>query len=199
MRGSDRPDAFRAFIALALPHTVIDFLEKVQHCLAGQGLRARWVRPAGMHLTLKFLGPLPPEKVAAVQAVLRAVAARHPALRLTVHGLGGFPNRRRPRVLWMGVSGDSTPLVDLQRDIDDGLTTLGWLPEKRSFRGHLTIARAKGRRPFDPGIGKFLTRCEPSESVSFRGQNLGLYRSELRPAGAVYDIISQVALGASAA
>ena len=194
----DMPDAYRAFVALTLPHAVIDHLGQVQRCLADQGLSARWVRPAGMHLTLKFLGRLLPEKVAAVQALLETEAARHPAMRLTVQGLGGFPNRRRPRVLWMGIGGEKVRLEGLQRDLEDGLAVLGWPPEKRSFRGHLTLARAKGRRPFGPGIEGFLTKCEPNKSVSFTGRRLALCHSELRPAGAVYGEISQVVLSAPA-
>lgn len=83
-------DAYRAFIALPLPRQVIAYLSKVQHCLAAEGIRARWVRPEGMHLTLKFIGRLAPERLPAVDAVLDRVAAHYSPLQLTALGLGDF-------------------------------------------------------------------------------------------------------------
>jgi 2'-5' RNA ligase len=184
-------DAYRAFIALPLPCQVIAYLSKVQHCLAAEGIRARWVRPEGMHLTLKFIGRLAPEKIPAVDAVLDGVAAHYSPLQLTALGLGGFPNRRRPRVLWVGIGGETQQLERLQQDIDTGLTTLGWPGEKRPFKGHLTLARARGRRPFEGNIEPIVAKCAPREPFVFVADKLILYRSRLRPEGAVYDISSQ--------
>jgi 2'-5' RNA ligase len=184
-------DAYRAFIALSLPRQVIAYLSKVQHCLAAEGIRARWVRPEGMHLTLKFIGPLAPEKTPAVNAVLDRAAAHYAPLQLTAQGLGGFPNRRRPRVLWVGISGETQQLERLQEDIDSGLAAIGWPGEKRPFKGHLTLARARGRRPFENGIEPILAQCAPREPFAFVADKLTLYRSRLRPEGAVYDICSQ--------
>jgi RNA 2',3'-cyclic 3'-phosphodiesterase len=180
-------DAYRAFIALPLPRKVIDHLSAVQHCLATGGIRARWVRPEGMHLTLKFIGHLVPEKIEAVHAVLDRAAAYHSPLQLTALGLGAFPNRRRPRVLWMGIGGETIRLGRLQHDIENGLSALGWPCEKRPFKGHLTLARARGRRPFESDIESLVVQCEPREPFGFVADKLILYSSRLRPEGAVYD------------
>ena len=191
-------DAYRAFIALPLPRMVLDCLSGVQHCLATQGVRARWVRPEGMHLTLKFLGRLLPEKVDAVVALLDTVAVHYAPLQLTAQGLGGFPARGRPRVLWAGIGGESERLGCLHQDIAVGLAPLGWPEEKRSFRGHLTLARTKGRRPFERHIGGLLAQCDSNEPVAFVADQLVLYRSRLRPEGAVYDKLSQRVLSGRA-
>ena len=191
MNKPNMTDAYRAFIAFPLPRRVLDYFAGVQHCLAAQGIRARWVRPEGMHLTLKFLGRLVPEKIDAVAALLDTVAARYTPLQLTALGLGGFPNRGRPRILWAGIEGQSMRLGCLQQDIETGLAPLGWSKEKRPYKGHLTLARAKGRRPFERHIRELLAQCEPNEPVGFVADKLTLYRSRLRPGGAVYDIISQ--------
>ena len=180
------PDTYRAFIALPVPPAVVDFLKRVQDCLVGKGVHARWVRPGSMHLTLKFLGPLESARVDDVCTALEMVIAHHSALQLTVQGLGGFPNRRRPRVIWMGIGGENHRLEDLHRDIEAGLDTLGWPREKRPFRGHLTLARAKGRRPFDRSIANLWAACEPEMPLGFTAESLALYRSELKPQGAVY-------------
>jgi 2'-5' RNA ligase len=184
-------NAYRAFIALPLPRKVLDYLTGVQRCLAAQGIRGRWVRPEAMHLTVKFLGHMESEKTETVRAALDQVAANYPPLQLTTLGLGGFPNIGRPRVLWAGIGGDRTRLMGLQQDIASLLEPLGWPREKRPYKGHLTLARAKGRRPFERQIGRLIAACEPREPLAFVADKLTLYRSRLRPEGAVYDKISE--------
>jgi 2'-5' RNA ligase len=144
-----------------------------------------------MHLTLKFLGQLPLDKVAAVIAILDKVADDCPPLQLTAAEVGGFPQRHRPRVLWMGIGGENERLHRLQQAIQTGLATLGWPPEKRPFQGHLTLARAKGRRPLERVVGDILTRCTPEEAMTFQADRLTLFRSRLRPGGAIHNPIKQ--------
>jgi len=185
------PDAYRAFIALVLPDALREHLRGVQGCLSDNGLRARWVRPASMHLTLKFLGPLPLDKVAAVIAVLDQVARGCPPLQLTAAELGGFPHLHRPRVLWLGIGGQHERLRRLQQSIEAALATLGWPPEKRPYQGHLTLARAKGRRPWDKRAGDILARCTPRKAMAFQADRLALFRSRLQPGGAVHDQLKE--------
>ncbi len=185
------PDAYRAFVALTLPEALREHLRDVQACLSDRGVRARWVRPASMHLTLKFLGPLPFDKVAAVIAALDPVAEDYLPLELTAAGLGGFPHPHRPRVLWMGIGGDYERLIDLQQAIEAALAALGWPPEKRPFQGHLTLARAKGRRPMEKRVGDILIRCAPREAMTFQAGRLALFSSRLQPEGAVHDKLKE--------
>lgn len=185
------PDAYRAFIALALPDELRRHLGRIQRCLSDKGLRARWVRPESMHLTLKFLGDLPLDKIPAVTAVLDQVAGRCAALQLTAEGLGGFPNRNRPRVLWVGIGGECGALVAMQQGIETGLAPLGWPHESRPYRGHLTLGRAKGRGTLAKNTGEILTQCEPGGALAFRADRLVLYRSRLQPEGAVHAPLHQ--------
>lgn len=185
------PNAYRVFIALPLPPPVREHMAGVQSCLAGQGLRARWVRSESMHLTLKFLGALVPEKVATVVGALDPVAAAGRPLALATAGLGVFPNLRRARVVWLGVGGGRHHLTALQQAVDAALAPLGWPPEKRSFKGHLTLARAKGRGLFARSIADQLSLCEPADRVPFQADRMVLYRSRLEPRGAIYDKLHQ--------
>jgi 2'-5' RNA ligase len=89
-------------------------------------------------------------------------------------------------------------LSRLQQDIETGLAPLGWPKEKRPYKGHLTLARAKGRRPFERHVRDLLVQCEPDESAVFIAEKLTLYRSRLQPGGAVYDKISQRVLSGEA-
>lgn len=185
------PETYRAFIALTLPPAVRAHLAEIQDCLAGQGVRGRWVRPESMHLTLKFLGSVKPEALAGLVSALAPVAAACPPLALSTLGLGGFPSRRRARVLWLGIGGETDRLAALQQAIDTALAPLDWLPEKRPFKGHLTLARAKGRGRFGADIAQCLPPCEPAAEVAFDCDCLTLYRSRLLPGGAVHEVLHQ--------
>ena len=100
-------DTLRLFAAVELPPHVLGALEAVQHDLRAQfpGKAARWVRPAGIHLTLKFLGDVPAGQVDAIAEGMRAAASEHAPFELCAEGLGVFPNPNRVRVVWVGVGG----------------------------------------------------------------------------------------------
>lgn len=97
----------RAFIAVQLADEAKDALGKVTRILSGRVERnaVRWVRPAQMHLTLRFLGDTDTAKLPAIQAAMDAVAASNTSFEMRLGGIGCFPNRNRPRVIWVGLSG----------------------------------------------------------------------------------------------
>ena len=97
-------------------------------------MRARWARPESIHLTLKFLGQVPVEAVARVAEALAAAVDGQPAFGVTAGGLGVFPGVRRPRVVWVGLAGETEALAGLQRRVDQGLAVRGFPPEQRPFR-----------------------------------------------------------------
>jgi len=107
-----------------------------------------WVAAARLHLTLKFLGEQSEAQVAAVSASLDEVAGRHRAFTVQLGGVGAFPNFRRPRVVWMGVTPDPR-LELLHHDIEVACERLGFALDGRAFRPHMTLARARGREDTD--------------------------------------------------
>ena len=145
----------------------------------------RWVKPAGIHLTLKFFGNVSPDDIAVIS---RIVEKNTPALappRLDVKKLGVFPSVKRPRVLWIGLEGDTCPLVILQKDLEQGFAECGFTGEERPFRPHLTVGRIKSpRRSEDPE--KFMAQVGNWEAGSFCAEGLGLFQSNLTPRGAIY-------------
>jgi 2'-5' RNA ligase len=138
----------RAFIAISLPIKVARALGRVSQILAEQvpPKSVRWVTPDRIHLTLRFLGNIDEAKVAAIATELDKVAAEHRAFTLYLDELGSFPNRKRPRVIWVGLEGEEDRLQTLRKAIDTGLIRLGWEPEDRPFRAHLTLGRVKDAR-----------------------------------------------------
>lgn len=175
----------RTFIAIELPEEIIYTIGKVQEKIKSHGFKIRWVRPGNIHLTLKFLGDIKEadtEKVA--RAVAESVTGYHP-ISLTVKGIGVFPGIKRPRVLWLGISKQLDLLTALQRTLDEKLEAIGFPKEKRPFRGHLTLGRIKDK--IDPKrLNDVLKEFNKFESGHFIADRIILYKSELKPKGAVY-------------
>ncbi len=186
-------EKIRAFIAISVPEPVLQAIVKAQEGFQGSGLSIRWVRKEGIHLTLKFLGDIDRDDIEKIRAAMERVAEAFSPFTLRGEGVGVFPNLKRPRVVWVGVSGDVEPLRGLQRDLESQLDSLGFPKEKRSFSGHLTMGRVKGRldrtklsRVLE-GLGDFRTE-------SFTAQSVVLFQSDLRPEGAVYSRLAEVPL-----
>jgi RNA 2',3'-cyclic 3'-phosphodiesterase len=186
-------DTIRAFAALNLPADIIDHAYGLQSALKARGLRLRWVKPQNLHLTLKFLGDIPAAVVADVGLALRRASRETAPLALNVQGMGVFPGIRRARVLWVGLGGQIEALQLLYSRIEDELADLGLAREKRGFKAHLTLARMKGPvAPWDLSVA--LQETGNYEPRSFWARQLILYKSELRPQGAIYTPMVEIYL-----
>jgi 2'-5' RNA ligase len=189
-------DRVRAFIAIELPPSVRSTLGSLRQTFGLPDRRLRWVDPGSLHLTLKFLGDMPRDRVAAVAQALTDAVGGHAPITLQAGGLGVFPGPRRPRVLWAGVGGDKQALHRLQQDVEASLARLGWPPEKRPFRGHLTVARFK--QAVDAHrLVRALTESGQFRTDAFRVADIHLMRSQLNPAGAVYTRLASIGLAGS--
>lgn len=154
----------------------------------------RWVPPENVHLTLQFLGAVPEERVADIEAALAAAAAASAPLALELTGAGGFPNARRPRVLWLGFGGDVPALAALVQDLGRRLAPLGFAPEARPYSPHLTLGRARDPRGA-PGLGGALTALARSDGFPWRVTEVVLFESHLSPKGPRYEAVARAALG----
>ncbi|RJP82818.1 MAG: RNA 2',3'-cyclic phosphodiesterase [Candidatus Zixiibacteriota bacterium] len=175
----------RTFIALELSREVQEALARTQQTLRTLVPRARWTKPEGTHLTLKFLGEITPHQVSPLQAALDAVAARHQSFPLATAGGGAFPRLSAPRVLWLGLQPEER-LMRLAREVEAAISPLGFPSEVRPFQGHLTLARLEGE-PWPPDLRqRYLTLTGAMAGVSWMVDRVVLFRSELRPGGAIY-------------
>ena len=163
---------------------------------AGRGAdEIRWVAPENVHLTLQFLGAVPEERVTAVaEAVAEAARSTPGPLSLEVHGAGGFPNARRPRVVWLGVAGDLASLRSLATDLGRRLAPIGFPPEDRAFTAHLTLGRAREGRG-NPGMAGALAGAREEQAVAWRATEVVLFESHLSPKGARYEALARAPLG----
>jgi len=173
----------RLFVALDFPdavrHAVRDLIARLRPLCKS----ARWVRPEGMHITLKFIGHVPAEKLDPIRAALASVQSSAP-VEIRFRGMGFFPNERRPRVAWCGMEA-SPNLAQLAADIERGLEPLGIAREERAFVPHLTLARFESPR----GVGELVRQVQemtPQDFGSARETQFHLYESILKRAGAEY-------------
>jgi 2'-5' RNA ligase len=178
-----------------MPSQVMDIVRESQQMLKGAGIRMRWVRPENVHLTLRFLGDISIDAIECIRSVLGELAEEIQPFSLRIKGAGVFPGLSRPRVLWLGLGGQTELLETLYQRLSLLLLRIGLPEEKRPFRGHLTIGRTKGRVDADR-LGKQLAGLKAVLSLTFPADRICLFKSDLRPAGAVYTPLVQVRAGA---
>ena len=175
----------RSFIAIELPAAVIALLDRVQQELKALGLKARWVRPQNIHLTLKFLGNIDRAAIEDIGRAMVEAAGECAPFTLTVGGIGFFPAIRRPRVVWIGLGGATAVLLNLQGNLADRLAAVGFAKEKRSFKAHLTVGRI--RQAVNPNIlDQAIQAYSDIGNLKFSADRIILFESDLKPSGAVY-------------
>lgn len=195
--GSMGNQQIRAFIAIELPDELKLALVQLQTELkSARQSFVKWVALEGIHLTLKFLGNIAVDNVnEIIEAINRASKGISP-FQVETTDLGVFPNLRNPRVFWLGIGGNLDSLINLQKRIDDVMKPLGFVPEKRAFTPHLTLARIResaslqNRREFSDLIDRahFDIKCKIGIN------SISLMRSQLLPGGAVYTCLGEVKL-----
>jgi len=178
-------DSIRTFIAIELPDHIIASIIKVQQYLKSKTSNIKWVIPENIHLTLRFLGDIKPDDVQPVgQALSKAVKDVSP-FSISAEGIGAFPGLNRPRVIWIGVGGRTDSLMALDQNLGDYLETIGFPREKRKFTGHLTIGRIRGKiNPIQ--LIDAIKGCGGFKTELFSVNQVILFKSDLKPAGAVY-------------
>jgi RNA 2',3'-cyclic 3'-phosphodiesterase len=186
-------EKIRTFIAIRLPETVLRGIGKVQDQLRKSGFSIRWVRMEGMHLTLKFLGNVDKGMVDVIRSALEESAKGVAPFVLRAKGIGVFPGLKRPRVVWIGVSGDVEVLSLLQSRLEACLEAQGFARETRRFKGHLTLGRAKGLVEQNK-LQKALEKFRAFETESFSVDSVSLFQSTLRPQGAIHTRLAEVLL-----
>lgn len=185
----------RCFVAVEVSAALRSSLRRLQAGLKKTIDGARWVRPEGIHLTLRFLGEIDESMVARIgEGLGEPVRSAGPPFSLRASGIGFFPPHGRPRVMWVGLcnpdddAGALARMGALQSAIEAAVRRAGLSPEMKPFRPHLTLARFDDRK-----------RTKPPQE---RGIDLGvlpiekvcLYRSLLKSTGAEYEVLREYAL-----
>lgn len=192
--GLGKSGIIRAFLAVDLPESYRAGLTAVQDHLKQSRADVRWTRVASIHLTLKFFGDIAENQVEALTAAASLITAATPAFTLGVQGVGTFPGPKNPRVIWLGLSGQTDILARLVQSLEQAFAPLGFPPEKRPFTAHLTLGRVRSSQGRE-ALARSLQTVALPDFPEFQAQHLVLYRSTLRPQGALYTPLHQIALG----
>jgi len=190
-------EKIRSFIAIELPAEVKQYLAELQKKLkAEKQLRIKWVRPEGIHLTLKFLGDIDMSMVKPVTQAMADAAAAITPFKLGIQQPGAFPNLQRAQVVWVGLGGEVDKLKQLHKKLDTNLAKLGFKTEQRPFKPHLTLARlgAEASAEQRQQLGELIaaTRLEAGKAINV--SDISLIKSQLTRDGAIYSRLGSVEL-----
>jgi 2'-5' RNA ligase len=198
------PPKIRCFIAIELNQDAREQLSRIQKRLKASlpGHAVRWTPPANVHLTLHFLGDVQTDRIDLVGQILQNVGAVFSPFSLTLANLGTFPNTRRPRIVWVSVSGETERLVRLQTELGTELQKgIGFRPESRPYSPHLTIGRVKKdiaqERLHELGRHLEAAGSTVGHLTELRVERIHLIRSDLTPAGPIYSHIHDAVLADS--
>ena len=188
----------RAFIAIDLPPEVLVCLDDVSQQLRQELSEApvRWVPVENIHLTIKFLGDVSESNIDMLTDFLQSIASNVKQFEFSVGGLGAYPKPHRPRVIWVGVEAP-TELMTAQRSVESEMSRLGYARERRPFNPHLTLGRVS-RHSTNQDI-RNIADVIKTQTVGYLGcarvMAFHIYRSDLKPSGAIYTKLFSATLG----
>lgn len=186
----------RTFIAIDISDELKSKLADLQARIRKSVPNLKFTAPHQLHLTLKFLGEIDESQLPDITAVVEALAARRPPFEVVPKTLGTFGRPTNITVMWLGLTDPSNILHALHADLERSLAPLGFPPEERPFKAHLTLARNK-----NPNLSKHILKALESEppfkAVAERVETVTLYESKLESTGAVYRAIGRFGLGAA--
>ena len=182
--------AVRTFICLQLPAFARDRLASTQQRLRESRAQVSWVKPHNIHLTLKFLGSVPAERLQEIVLGVQRAAVPAPPVLLELTVLGCFPNRRAPRVIWVGPKQVPEELRNLHQRVEKELVAIGFPAESRPFSPHFTLGRVRSGR----NIGKLVAamQAERLEPLLLEATEVIVMASRLHASGALYTPVSRI-------
>jgi len=182
----------RAFIGIDIDEAVRHKLVAAQEQLQATGAQLKLVEPPNIHVTMKFLGEVPEDKIGAIAEALKRAAVGTGQFDIRVKGIGVFPNLRYIRVVWAGVAEGRDEVIGLYQKIDREVQPLGFRPE-RDFVPHMTVARVKTAKQKER-LAAFVKEMNDAEFGVTRAQAVELKQSTLTPKGPIYSTLARIEL-----
>jgi 2'-5' RNA ligase len=184
----------RTFLAIDLGKSIRDRCLALQDTLARGGVELKWVEEENLHLTLLFLGEVEDRTLPALCRAVADCCALYPPFPLSVESVGCFPNPRRPRIVWAGVSAGSAEVCALHDALEPPLLELGcYRREERAYTPHITLGRVKGEEATDALVAA-LARQTKWRGGETTVSEIRVFSSELRPRGPIYTVLSRAKL-----
>jgi 2'-5' RNA ligase len=176
----------RSFLAFELPPDIKEALTEVSRVGKGLPLDLRWVKQENIHLTVVFMGNVSKDKIGSLGETVKTSCARFDPFEVNAGPLGFFGNRRHPRVLWMGLGGDVHRMGRFRDRLQKKLKPFGIKTEKRPFKPHLTLGRFKKDAHPWPHLDHLISKYSDLKGPTCSLKELVLFKSDLKPGGAIY-------------
>lgn len=182
----------RTFIAIELPQEFTSQIDQLQNNLRKTNVDVSWVKPQNVHITLKFLGEVKEDKIEEVHQAVEIAVVGIKIFPVSLQGLGGFPNLKRPRVIWIGVEKGKEILAQLGPKLEEEFFKIGFAKENRDFTPHLTIGRVKSPK----NLEKLAAEINKTvfETQEFQVKEVVVMKSTLQPTGSIYTPLKKVLL-----
>lgn len=187
----EKPETLRCFIAVLLSDEIREKAVKVEEKLRSTNADVKWVEAENLHITLRFLGNITEELLEEIKAIMNEAKENFPPTKVRLKGVGGFPDSRRPRVIWIG--GEEGHLARLASFLEERIVKLGIPPEK-PFKLHLTLGRVRSPRGVDK-LSRMMRELEDIEIGEMEVEKISLMQSTLSPSGPRYSVLYEVHLG----
>lgn len=172
----------RVFIAALIPEEIKREIKNYVDEIMPKWQGVKWEKREKFHITLKFLGEVGESRIAEIEDVTKERIETYSPFDLEISRFGGFPNLKKPRVLFIGTSQNES-FMKLQEEIEENLARLGFEPEERRFIPHITIGRIKGRADLRGSL-------PTPEKTPFSVSEIAIMKSELTPKGSIYTPLS---------
>ncbi len=179
----------RAFVAIEFPAWVKTAVSSLNQQLARTKGKIAWVKPEGVHLTLKFLGQISLQQLEQVKQALGNSATDVSPFNLEFTGLGVFPNERRPRVIWWGMISDPPQLNKLYQNLEEQLAGCDFPREKRPFAPHLTLGRVR-KLDQPQQLIRLMEKAKIPTLPPVAVTGMDLMQSTLTGSGAIYNSVA---------
>ena len=184
----------RTFLAVDIDQALRDRLARVLELAPDDGAKINWVAAANLHVTMNFLGDVDDETLSEVCRLAARVAAAAEPFEFDVPRIACVPPRGRLRMIWAEVADPDGRLADLHAALSSGLAELGFPPEKRRFKGHITLARIRHAR-HDEAIRRAVGAIAAADLPTQTATHVTVYTSDLRPGGPIYTAQAHGPLG----
>jgi len=184
----------RSFLAIEIPGPILRKVGEVQGGLKSSRADVRWTNPETIHLTLKFFGNIEESRIDPILKSIEEPIRNTLPFSVKVRGVGAFPHLKNPRVIWIGLVDEKETLTSLQKQIETYLEKIGFQPEDRPFRPHLTLGRMKSSRGKEELAGR-MERYREEAFGDFEVERVVLFKSDLKPSGPIYTPLGEIRLG----
>jgi 2'-5' RNA ligase len=182
----------RCFIAIGIPEPIKKDIGEIINFLAKYDVDIKWVVPKNLHITLKFLGNTPDVLLPKIKNSLSDIMSFYKPFYIRIYGTGVFPNRKHPRVIWVGVK-NTDILAKIKKDIEESMESLSYQKEDKEFNPHLTLGRIRSQK----GIQNVITELDNFKEKDFGSiqvEGIKLMKSDLKPGGAEYTCLYNIAI-----